>query len=136
VVSLPGDGDTVRGFSAVRLLVIDEAARVEESLYAAVRPMLAVSGGRLVALSTPNGRAGWFYDSWRGTTNWQRVQITAEQCPRIPREFLEAEKRDIGARWFQQEYNCEFMDMVGAVFSGADIDALLSRPVEAVRFPT
>ena len=52
ILSLPGSEATVRGFSA-DLLVIDEAARVDDSLYEAVRPMLAVTGGRLVALSTP-----------------------------------------------------------------------------------
>jgi len=53
-VSLPGDEGTVRGFSGVSLLVIDEAARVADPLYFAVRPMLAVSQGRLVALDTPS----------------------------------------------------------------------------------
>src|SRR5215468_8696518 len=43
VVSLPGTEGTVRGFSKVSLLVIDEAARVSDPLYCAVRPMLAVS---------------------------------------------------------------------------------------------
>ena len=53
VVSLPGKEGTVRGYSGVRLLIIDEAARVPNDLYVSVRPMLAVSGGRLLALSTP-----------------------------------------------------------------------------------
>ena len=35
------------------LVVIDEAARVEDDLYFAVRPMLATGGGRLIAASTP-----------------------------------------------------------------------------------
>ena len=39
---LPGTERTVRGFSAVSLLVIDEAARVEDAMYQALRPMLAV----------------------------------------------------------------------------------------------
>ncbi len=67
IISLPSKEETIRGFSGVRLLVIDEAARVPDELYFAVRPMLAVSGGHLVALSTPWGRRGWFYDAWIGT---------------------------------------------------------------------
>ncbi|HSL85146.1 MAG TPA: terminase family protein, partial [Thermoanaerobaculia bacterium] len=58
IVSLPGKETTVRGFSGVRLLAVDEAARVADELYYSVRPMLAVSGGRLVALSTPFGTRG------------------------------------------------------------------------------
>jgi hypothetical protein len=55
VLSLPGTERTVRGYSAVRLLIVDEASRVLDELYGAIRPTLAVSGGRLVALSTPLG---------------------------------------------------------------------------------
>ena len=43
VVCLPCREDTIRGYSGVTLLVIDEAARVPDDLYRAVRPMLAVS---------------------------------------------------------------------------------------------
>jgi hypothetical protein len=66
VVSLPGREDTIRGYSGVRLLVVDEAARVPDELYYAVRPMLAVSGGTAIALSTPYGRRGWFHREWSG----------------------------------------------------------------------
>src|SRR5205085_8729659 len=93
IVSLPGEEATVRCYSGVRLLVIDEAARVPDSLYSAVRPMLAVSRGRLVALSTPAGRRGWFHDAWQGAGDWHRIRITADQCPRISAAFL-AEERE------------------------------------------
>ncbi len=42
-------------------LKIDEAARVSDELYRAVRPMLATSGGRIVLLSTPFGKRGFFF---------------------------------------------------------------------------
>jgi hypothetical protein len=136
VVSLPGEQGTVRGYSAARLLVIDEAALADEALYVAVRPMLAVSGGRLVALSTPNGKQGWFFEEWHGAGDWRRVRIAAAQCPRIPAAFLEQERRDIGPRWFAQEYGCEFMDTMGAVFSGSDVAAAFSPDVAPVEFPS
>jgi hypothetical protein len=44
IVGLPGSEGTIRGFSAVSLLLVDEASRVPDELYLAVRPMLAVSG--------------------------------------------------------------------------------------------
>jgi hypothetical protein len=130
VVSLPGDEKNIRGFSGVALLVIDEAARVADSLYYAVRPMLAVSQGRLVALSTPFGKRGWFHDEWHGEGHWQRVKITAEQCPRIAPEFLSEERRALGERWFRQEYLCSFEDTIDAVFSWADIQAALSDDIQ------
>src|SRR5215470_9644876 len=52
IISLPGSEKTVRGLASVDLIVIDEAARVEDDLLAATRPMLAVSNGSLFALST------------------------------------------------------------------------------------
>jgi hypothetical protein len=135
IVSLPGEEGTVRGYSAARLLVIDEAARVDEALYVAIRPMLAVSGGRLVALSTPFGRRGWFYEEWHGQGDWQRVQITAGQCPRIPPAFLEQERRELGPRWYEMEYGCQFMEATGAVFSAEEIDSLTAVPVPALVLP-
>jgi hypothetical protein len=128
VVSLPGEEGTVRGYSGVRLLVIDEAARVTDELYAAVRPMLAVSHGRLVALSTPAGKRGWFYDAFTGADAWERVRITASQCPRISREFLADEAKAIGPRWFAQEYCCSFEDLIGAAFSEQQIASIFSDP--------
>src|SRR5262249_37295005 len=108
IISLPGDEGTVRGYSGVALLVIDEAALVPDSLYYVVRPMLAVSGGRLVALSTPWGRRGWFYEEWHSSRSWERVKITADRCPRISAEFLEEERQALGERWWRQEYFCSF----------------------------
>jgi len=100
VVALPGNEATVRRFSGARLLVIDEASRVPDALYRAVRPMLAVSRGRLVALSTPFGKRGWYHDEWHGSGNWQRVRITADQCARISPEFLAEERRALGERGY------------------------------------
>src|SRR5919204_2521369 len=96
IVSLPGKEGTIRGYSGVRLLAVDEAAWVPDDLYLAVRPMLAVSGGRLVALSTPHGTRGWWYDAWRGDEPWHRVEVPATACPRISPAFLDEEKRTLG----------------------------------------
>jgi hypothetical protein len=130
VVSLPGAEGTIRGYSGVALLVIDEAARVPDPLYYAVRPMLAVSKGRLVCLSTPFGKRGWFFEEWIGNSPWERVRITADQCPRIPAAFLAEERLALGDRWYRQEYECSFEDTVDAVFAHADIHAALSDDVE------
>lgn len=130
VVSLPGDEGTIRGFSGVAMLIIDEAARVNDALYYSVRPMLAVSQGRLVALSTPFGKRGWFHDEWHNDTDWKRVRITAEECPRISKEFLDEERRALGERWYRQEYLCSFESTTDAVFAYEDIQAALSDDVQ------
>ena len=93
ISALPENERTIRGYSGARLLVVDEASRVSDALYYSVRPMLAVSRGRLMAMTTPFGKRGWFHDEWQGPGTWERVKITAEECPRIPREFLAEERR-------------------------------------------
>lgn len=129
VVSLPESEEGIRGFSSVNLLVIDEASRVSDDLYHAVRPMLAVSRGRLLALTTPFGKRGWFYEEWTGPRPWRRVEVKASQCPRIAPAFLAEERQALGERWYAQEYEVSFEDVVGAVFSSADIQAALSDDV-------
>jgi hypothetical protein len=131
IISLPGKEGSIRGYSGVRLLLIDEAARVPDDLYVSVRPMLAVSQGRLVAMSTPFGNRGWWYEAWEhGGTDWERVKVTAEQCPRISPAFLAEERRTLGEWWFEQEYGCEFLDAQSAAFRREDIERAFSVEVE------
>jgi hypothetical protein len=125
ILCLPGSEATIRGFSGVALLVIDEAARVPDELYYAVRPMLAVSRGRLIGLTTPFGKRGWFYESWQSDASWERIETPATRCRRISAAFLDEERRALGERWFAQEYLCSFEDVVGGVFFRSDIDAAI-----------
>ena len=131
IVGLPGNEATIRGFSAVSLLLVDEAARVSDELYMAIRPMLAVSGGALWLMSTPFGKRGFFYEAWaHGGPQWERVQAPATECPRIPREFLEEERRTMGERCFRQEYLCEFEDSVSGVFDRTLVEEAITDEVE------
>lgn len=130
VISLPAKEATIRGYAGVNLLVIDEAARVPTELYSAVRPMLATSGGRLIALSTPYGSRGWWFDAWRSIEPWERYEVPATDCPRIPAAFLEEERRTIGEWWYSQEYLCQFLDAESAAFRRVDIDNAFSDGVE------
>ncbi len=134
IVGLPGNEATVRGFSAVALLLVDEAARVNDELYLAVRPMLAVSGGTLWLMSTPFGKRGFFYEAWeRGGPEWDRVRVTAEECPRISQRFLEEERATMGDRWFQQEYLCEFEDSTSGLFGREQVEQAMTDKVEPLR---
>lgn len=142
IISLPGkSGATVRGYAAVRLLIIDEASQVEDELIAALRPMMAVSGGRLIGLSTPYGKRGWWWDAWaNGGTAWKRVQVTADECPRVGHHypggreaFLAEERRALGERGFRQEYFCEFAETNDQVFGEEVIKQAFSREVEALK---
>src|SRR4051812_38965073 len=87
-----GIGEDDAGYSKATLVVVDEAARVEDALMASLRPMLATSkgGGKMVLLSTPFGKRGAFYEYWSsGGEDWHRVEVPASSCPRISQEFLD-----------------------------------------------
>jgi len=129
IEALPGTEKTIRGFSGVDLLVVDEASRVADDLYYAVRPMLVVSGGRLMMMSTPYGRRGVFYKEWAGEEGWERYEVPASDCPRISEVFLEEERRTLPCRVFRQEYECSFEDTDDQVFSHADVRAAMTEEV-------
>jgi len=131
IVGLPGSEATARGFSAVSLLLVDEAARVSDDLYRALRPMLAVSAGTLWLMSTPFGKRGFFYDVWeRGGAEWVRVRVPATECPRISRRFLEEERAAMGERWYRQEYLCEFVDPASGIFERDLVEGAVTSEVE------
>jgi hypothetical protein len=124
VVSLPGRPETIRGYSAPQLVVIDEAAQADDDLFVAVNPMLAVSRGRLVIASTPFGKRGFYYDQWNnGGPEWGRIKVTAYDCPRIDSAWLAEQRTILGERWFNQEFLCEFVETTGQVFSTESIEA-------------
>lgn len=134
IVSLPSSESTVRGYSNVALAIEDESARVHDDLHKSIRPMLAVSDGRLVMMSTPFGRRGHFYEAWNSVdSSWERIRAVAEECPRISREFLDEERRALGALWYRQEYECEFVEAESQVFARDLIDRAITTDVQPVR---
>ncbi len=130
IVALPGQEKTIRSYSGVRRLIVDEASRVPDALYMSVRPMLAVSHGDLDAMSTPFGTRGWWYEAWRSTQPWERYEVPAEQCPRLTADFLAEERATMGDWWYSQEYGCQFLDAQSAAFRREDIDAAFSDEVD------
>src|SRR5215208_11587 len=130
IVTLPGTDKTIRGYSGVSLLIVDEASRVVDELYFAVRPMLAVSGGALMMLTTPYGKRGVFFDEWTSGHGWERYEVPASQCPRIPEAFLMEEEESLPPFIFRQEYECSFEETEDQVFTTDLIDRAVTDEVE------
>lgn len=131
IVGLPAMEATVRGFSAVSLLIIDEAARVPDLIYKALRPMLATKDGDLWLISTPFGKQGFFYEKWAyGADRWTRFAVPATECPRIRPEYLEEERSEQGIQWFRQEYLCEFIENGVGVFARGLVEGALNSEVK------
>jgi hypothetical protein len=130
IITLPGSEKTIRGFSGAALLLVDEASRVDDELYYAVRPMLAVSGGALMMLTTPYGKRGVFFEEWSGGQGWERYEVPASQCPRISEEFLEEERASLPPFIFRQEYECSFEETEDQVFTTEMIDRAVTDEVQ------
>lgn len=132
--ALPGKQKTIRGFSGISLLIIDEASQVDDELYNAIRPMRAVSGGRLLAPSTPFGKRGWWWNAFEnGGPHWYRETIPSALCPRIDPAFLAREQADLPAMTYAAEYECQFTDTVDQYYPSDLVDAAFStsvRPLE------
>ena len=126
VIALPGDNpDAVRGYSAVDLIVIDEASFVDDRLYVAIRPMLIASGGRLVCLGTFHGRRGFFWTAWSEGDEWERVMVTADEVPHLSPEELEKDRIAMGEAAFQEEYYCVPVDNAMDVFPLSSIEKMM-----------
>ncbi|HEC61103.1 MAG TPA: hypothetical protein ENI27_02485 [bacterium] len=89
-------------------------------------------------LSTPRGKRGFFFGEWvDGGPDWERVEITAMDCPRISKDFLAQEEKTLGGHWYRQEYLCSFEEMEDSVFSydvvqaafTSDVNPLFSSPL-------
>jgi hypothetical protein len=119
LISLPGSERTTRGYSRASLILFDEAARISDDLIAAMRPSMATAkDARLIVMSTPLGRRGFFYDRWHADDpGWLKLEVPAPACPRISPEFLAEQERELGPLLYRQEFLCEFVDSAETLFS-------------------
>lgn len=132
ILAVPGKASNIVGLTA-HLLIIDEAARVPDALWADISPFVGTTQGIIVVLSSPYGRRGWFYREWHCmgpdgepiADDWEggRVEKTWHDCPRLTEKFLASEKARHGKRWFSQNYENSFLSVEGALFDPDDIDA-------------
>lgn len=125
IVSLPGYSDTIRGHSAPKMIITDEAGYIPDAMAAALLPMLATGGGRRIDMSSPNGRRGYFYESWQYGDGAEQIKIIGKQCPRIKKSYLTQMKKELGPMLYSQEFEGEFIDDSTTAFSSELIEAAL-----------
>ena len=135
IVGLPGMEGTVRCYSGVALLVVDEASRVSEAVYCgALHAMVAASEGAIWLLSTPNGKRGFFWRAWALDGGvWEKVEVKGEECPRIAAAHRAEARATLGERYYRQEYCCEFVEEEDRVFREEDIERAVTEEFEPYR---
>ena len=93
--------------------------------------MISVSRGRQMAMSTPKGKRGWFWDAWRGEDGetWEHYEVPWMNCPRFDAEQIKRFRIKYGPTRFAQEFECTFNAMEGMLFDPDDVDAAFSQEV-------
>lgn len=133
IISLPGTATSVRGYSA-SLLVVDEAAYIDEETWVAVQPLVA-TGGRSIVQSTPAGRRGWFFESWDAPDlpRWTRLRVRTAEVANVSADFLERQRRELGPVAYAMEYDASFQESGAGMFTEDKLRALIRPDVAALR---
>lgn len=108
------EGEGLRGYTLNRLIV-DEAAGMSKHFFTALTPALSVTGGHMDLLSTPRGKEGYFYEA-STREDFTKFYVSAEDCPRHTKEFLDNEKKHMSALEYAQEYLAIFLDQLKRLF--------------------
>jgi hypothetical protein len=128
-------GDAGRS-EALSLLVVDEAAHVEglEELWMGLYPTLS-TGGRCIALSTPNGVGNWFHktyaDSEESRNDFYSTVLPWDVHPDRDKAWFEKETRNMSRRDIAQELECSFLASGESVIHPEDIGRLEAGACEA-----
>jgi len=107
VLALPSSDDSIRGLTVDGWIVADEAARLDNDLIAALRPMRARRPqARFAMLSTAWSCSDPFWKAWASDDpSWMRLKATVDMDPTLfPAETLEQERRALGEEGFKREY--------------------------------
>ena len=121
-------GDAGRS-EALSLLVIDEAAHVEglDELWTGLYPTLS-TGGRCIALSTPNGVGNWFHqtyvDSEEDKNDFHSTVLPWDVHPERDQKWFEKETMNMSRRQIAQELECNFNMSGETVFHPEDMERM------------
>ena len=120
---------------ALSLLVIDEAAFVEgmEDLWKSIFPTLS-TGGRCIALSTPNGVGNWFHETYinaeNNTNDFHAIKLNWDAHPERDRDWFEAATRNMNRRDIAQEFECSFNASGEGVINSQDLQEIREGVLE------
>lgn len=112
IKAVSGAGDATRS-EAVSLLIMDEAAFIDriDDIFTAAQQTLA-TGGRCVALSTPNGVGNWFHKTYtraqKKENNFLPISLPWTVHPERDQAWRDQQTVELGVRNAAQECDCDF----------------------------
>jgi len=123
--------DALRG-GKYDFLVLDEVADIDKDVwYSILRPTLSDRKGHALFIGTPKGLGNWFFDLWsnaKSLNDWSSWQFTTLQGGNVDAEEIEAARRDMAAREFEQEYEAQFVNYAGVIFYAYTEDNIAPHP--------
>lgn len=129
IMSLPGSPKSVRGWSA-DLLIIDEAAFLEEETFVAARATTAATGGRTIVQSTPMGPYGSFYELWETEDpSWAKFRVRSDEVSSITQAFLDRERQTMTPEKYSQEYEAVFTNPGLGLIDAERLASLTGEPL-------
>ena len=117
--------DNIRGLTCTYVFLDEAAFMANEAFREAIEPVALVRGQRVILISTPKGR-NFFYDLYQlglspDNTNYKSYAGKSADSPYISDEAITEAKRTLPPKVFKQEYEAEFIDGGGEVFSDLDL---------------
>ena len=125
IVGIAAREAAVRGYTA-DFIFLDEAARISDAVIDAFAPVIAVRKGDWWMASTPRGKRGRFWEIWTygEGADLLKVSVPASENPRIDPGFVEELRREKGAQYVRQEFECQFEENGVFLLSGDDVDGI------------
>lgn len=105
---LPAVQENIRGYTA-DMIIIDEAAFVDDEVFAAIEPALAVKDGTLILLGSPYTPSGYFYKAWT-SPGWSKYHVPTVKNPIIKKEWIDNYKATHTEIEFRREILGEFVE--------------------------
>ena len=117
-------GIGIRGYT-IDLLIVDEAAYVPDEVFIAITPSLVTTKAKIILLSTPAGKQGYFWESYEDP-NFKAFHVSSLDCPRANKDYLEKERKRMTRLQFAQEYEGRFIDELRQFFSNELIEKCMT----------
>ena len=138
IKAISASGDAGRS-EALSLLVMDEAAFIDriDDIWASSQQTLA-TGGKCIALSTPNGMGNWFHKQWvkaeAGENKFNTIRLHWTVHPERDQEWRIEQNNLLGDKMAAQECDCDFLSSGKSVISGELLqwykESLCKDPIE------
>ena len=119
---------------ALSLLIIDEAAFIDkiDTIWTAAQSTLA-TGGKCIALSTPNGVGNWFHKVWveaEEESDWNFIRLHWSLHPDRDEEWRTEQEKLLGPSMAAQEYDCDFITSGQTVIDGVILEEYRNTQIE------